>query len=202
MKNLGINYNNITYSFFNSHFSNKFNKIPEKKINIPNAKNEGGGDILFCKIIKKFKIIDDNNNANTNNKLILNNNGINRGNGGTSTLNLQNGIRINRGRFKNKDEVKLPNEESLDDEKIVNRSFLEIEEKKTSNNQLHFEGDLRKKISKSTNKYDKTTKKQNMMFYNTGLAFNKVKLNCKDVKIKPENNNKIIEKQQDYIPYK
>ena len=39
---------------------------------------------------------------------------------------------------------------------------------------------VRKKQSKSTNKYDK---KNNMMFYNTGLAFNRVKLNNeKDVK--------------------
>ena len=217
-----------------SMFNSKIRFAPTYKnnviSNISKVKNESnsgrGNDIKFCRMIKKFKIIDDNinvnannnnnNNYNINNNKLVNNNyfiNTNKINNTKANPNANANLNanLNRGRIKiDKKKNILAQEQSLDqleDEKIVNHSFLDVEEKKTNKQEFeHYQGcqglindfgDLRKKQSKSTSKYDK---KDNMKFYKTGLAFNKVKLNCnyKD-KDKDKDSNLIKKKNEMFV---
>ncbi len=171
-------------------FSSKINYAPVKKNTIPirNERNEKGeknekNDIMFCKMIKKFKIIDDNT-ANYNPQIINNNNNFINVN---NANNVTNALRIHRDRGRINKEQK-PHEESLPEEKIINHSFLDVDENEVDK---QF-GDLRKKQSKSTSKYEKRT---NMKFYNTGLAFKNMKLNFEKPKKNTVINNKNKEKQ-------
>lgn len=149
-------------------------------------KEKVGNEIQFCKMIKKFKIIDDNANpqqANINmNKVVTKalTPGVHKAlNARIHHKDLTN----NTLRGRNKINQGKTQEESVDEEKIVNHSFINIEENNIIkeqpicqyNNQDIFDliGDLRKKQSKSTSKYEKN----NIKFYKTGFAFNKVRAN-------------------------